>query len=64
MSFYEAAIPTSWLWWGLQGVSTAVMVVGGTWACRWRELRPVFFGRAEEGQAGYEMVPTRAEEEG
>lgn len=30
------------------------MVAGGTWACRWRELRPMSFGLGD-GQS-YEMA--------
>jgi len=52
VSLYEHEIPRSVLWWVLQVVQAVIMVVGGTWACRWRELRPMSFGfggRAEEG---------------
>ena len=42
-------------------MGTAVMVAGGTWACRWRELRPMSFGLGD-GQ-GYEMAAVAEEEE-
>ena len=32
------------MWWALQAVSVSLMVGGGVWACRWRELRPIAFG--------------------
>ncbi|KAL0633039.1 hypothetical protein Q9L58_008049 [Maublancomyces gigas] len=44
ISLYDHEIPWSWLWWGLQATSTTLMVSVGTWACRWRELRPIPFG--------------------
>ncbi|GES58318.1 protein sys1 [Aspergillus terreus] len=44
-SFYTHAIPSNWLWWGLQCASAAVMTFLGVWACQWRELRPISFGR-------------------
>ncbi|KAI4262451.1 MAG: hypothetical protein L6R42_002369 [Xanthoria sp. 1 TBL-2021] len=43
-SLYSKAIPRNWLWWVLQAVSASLMVGGGVWACRWRELRPIEFG--------------------
>ncbi|KAG2412378.1 hypothetical protein HFD88_009935 [Aspergillus terreus] len=43
-SFYTHAIPSNWLWWGLQCASAAVMTFLGVWACQWRELRPISFG--------------------
>jgi hypothetical protein len=55
VSLYEHEIPTAVLWWALQFVITGVMVVGGTWACRWRELRPMSFGLGnvdDGGEAG------------
>lgn len=44
ISLHDHEIPRSWLWWGLQATSTTLMVSVGTWACRWRELRPIPFG--------------------
>ncbi|KAL8760722.1 MAG: hypothetical protein Q9184_003102 [Pyrenodesmia sp. 2 TL-2023] len=58
-SLYSGAVPTNLLWWGLQGVSAAVMVCGGVWACRWRELRPIEFGGGGGGKGGggeYELA--------
>lgn len=43
-SFYAKAIPTNLLWWALQAVSATVLVMLGTWACRYRELQPISFG--------------------
>ncbi|MCJ1289211.1 hypothetical protein MMC34_000743 [Xylographa carneopallida] len=47
-SLYARALPANWLWWGLQACSVALMVSLGVWACRWRELRPMSFGKAKE----------------
>ncbi|EDN08949.1 integral membrane protein [Histoplasma capsulatum] len=43
-SFYTHSLPTNFLWWGLQVVSSALMTFLGMWACRWRELQPIVFG--------------------
>ncbi|KAI4122393.1 MAG: hypothetical protein LQ338_005840 [Usnochroma carphineum] len=51
-SLYTGRVPTNWLWWGLQGVSAGVMIAGGVWACRWRELRPIEFGGGGAGKTG------------
>ncbi|KAL8729160.1 MAG: hypothetical protein Q9166_004899 [cf. Caloplaca sp. 2 TL-2023] len=49
-SLYTKALPTNWLWWALQAVSAGVMVGGGLWACRWRELRPIEFGGGSQNK--------------
>ncbi|KAM0800855.1 integral membrane protein S linking to the trans Golgi network-domain-containing protein, partial [Usnea florida] len=41
---YSRGVPRNGLWWGLQAVSAGLMVGGGVWGCRWRELRPIAFG--------------------
>jgi hypothetical protein len=43
-SVYSHAIPANLLWWMLQICSATVMVSVGTWACQWRELKPISFG--------------------
>jgi hypothetical protein len=43
-SVYSHAIPANLLWWMLQICSATVMVSVGTWACQWRELKPINFG--------------------
>ena len=43
-SLYTKQVPANLLWWVLQAASIAVMVAGGVWSCRWRELRPMAFG--------------------
>jgi len=64
VSLYDHEVPRSVLWWALQAAITVLMVAGGTWACRWRELRPMSFGLGEQGTCGeYEMVPVPTEEE-
>jgi len=49
-TFYTRALPRNLLWWALQALSAGVMAVGGVWACRWRELRPMSFGGGESGR--------------
>ncbi|KAI5794833.1 integral membrane protein S linking to the trans Golgi network-domain-containing protein [Pyronema domesticum] len=76
VSLYEHEIPRSMLWWGLQFATAAVMILGGTWACQWRELRPMSFGLGDltnprgsarttggGGGGAYEMVPQGREQE-
>ena len=46
-SFYSHSLPTNALWWLLQAGSATLMVAGGVWSCRWRELRPISFGGGE-----------------
>lgn len=63
-SLYTKSLPTNWLWWALQAASVTLMVVGGVWSCRWRELRPINFGGGsgvtkgggKDGAGEYEMV--------
>ena len=43
-SLYTRALPTNFLWWGLQASSAALMISLGVWACRYRELQPISFG--------------------
>jgi hypothetical protein len=45
-SAYTHALPTNVLWWGLQACSAGLMISLGIWACQWRELRPMAFGKA------------------
>jgi hypothetical protein len=71
-SLYTQSLPSNWLWWALQAASAGLMVFGGVWSCRWRELRPISFGTGDPGGGGskprggggeYEMVASREEEE-
>lgn len=50
-SLYTRGLPTNLLWWILQACSAALMVFLGIWACQWRELRPMAFGKAKETPA-------------
>ncbi|TGZ79614.1 hypothetical protein EX30DRAFT_333155 [Ascodesmis nigricans] len=56
VSLWEHEIPRGMLWWALQGVSFLGMTALSTWACRWRELRPMTFGL---GTGDYELVERR-----
>lgn len=42
------------LWWATKGIETALMISGGLYFCRMRELRPIEFGMGTV----YEMVST------
>ena len=39
------------LWWATKATETIIMILGGRYFCRMRELQPIEFGM-------YEMVPT------
>ncbi|PFH62890.1 hypothetical protein XA68_11209 [Ophiocordyceps unilateralis] len=45
-TLYSRALPAHSMWWLAMLASSAVAVTLGTWGCRYRELQPVFFGRA------------------
>ncbi|KAI0122695.1 integral membrane protein S linking to the trans Golgi network-domain-containing protein [Daldinia grandis] len=44
VTFYTGLLPRNVAWWATAIVSSAVTVVGGTYGCQWRELRPISFG--------------------
>lgn len=46
---YNWHFPNSLLWWGTKVVESGIMIFGGRYFCRMRELRPIEFGL-------YEMV--------
>lgn len=50
-SVYTPGLPTNLLWWSLQACSAAFMTSMGIWACQWRELRPMAFGKPKETPA-------------
>lgn len=49
-STYTKQVPANALWWALQAGSVGVMFAGGMWSCRWRELRPMAFGKGGGGK--------------
>ncbi|KAL5121042.1 hypothetical protein ACEQ8H_000891 [Pleosporales sp. CAS-2024a] len=49
-SLYSHSIPAHLLWWMLQICSATVMVSVGTWACQWRELKPINLGGTATAQ--------------
>ncbi|KAI0009612.1 integral membrane protein S linking to the trans Golgi network-domain-containing protein [Xylariaceae sp. FL0662B] len=49
VTFYTGFIPRHFAWWVTMVLSSAVAVVGGTYGCRWRELRPISFGGRNSG---------------
>lgn len=44
VTLYTGLVPRNVAWWLTMAVSSAVAVSGGTYGCRWRELRPISFG--------------------
>ncbi|KAI1171856.1 integral membrane protein S linking to the trans Golgi network-domain-containing protein [Nemania sp. FL0916] len=49
VSLYTGFIPRNLAWWITMLVSGAITVAGGTYGCRWRELRPMKFGGTGRG---------------
>ena len=52
---YNGYFPTTLLWWITRAAETGIMILGGQYFCRMRELRPIEFGM-------YEMVPQRSQD--
>ena len=52
VTFSSGLVPRAAFWWGTMVTSCAVMTVGGTYGCRWRELQPINFGGRPAGAAG------------
>lgn len=44
VTFYTGFLPRHVAWWATLILSSVVTVIGGTYGCRWRELRPISFG--------------------
>ncbi|XXH01418.1 hypothetical protein Hte_007778 [Hypoxylon texense] len=44
VTLYTGLVPRNVAWWLTMAASSAVAVSGGTYGCRWRELRPISFG--------------------
>ncbi|EEH37506.1 hypothetical protein PAAG_07924 [Paracoccidioides lutzii Pb01] len=74
-SLYTHAVPSNWLWWGLQIASSGLMTFLGMWVCQWRELQPIVFGGGvapngsspsggDSNQLGHGDSPRDEEEEG
>ncbi|KAI0016559.1 integral membrane protein S linking to the trans Golgi network-domain-containing protein [Xylariomycetidae sp. FL0641] len=49
--FYTGFLPRHAAWWFTMIASIGVTVVGGTYGCRWRELRPISFGGKSSNHA-------------
>ncbi|KAI0973571.1 integral membrane protein S linking to the trans Golgi network-domain-containing protein [Xylaria arbuscula] len=44
VSIYTGYLPRNLAWWITMLASGTITVAGGTYGCRWRELRPITFG--------------------
>lgn len=51
---YTGYIPRNAAWWVTMLVSGTITVAGGTYGCRWRELRPITFGGVGRSTGGGE----------
>ncbi|RYP25722.1 hypothetical protein DL768_011417 [Monosporascus sp. mg162] len=49
VTLYTGILPRNAMWWATMVASSALTVAGGTYGCRWRELRPINFGGGGRG---------------
>ncbi len=52
VTLYTGLLPRNAMWWVTMVSSSAVTAAGGTYGCRWRELRPINFGGGGGGRGG------------
>lgn len=51
VTLYTGFLPRNAMWWATAAASSALTVAGGTYGCRWRELRPINFGGGGSSRA-------------
>ncbi|KAI3325531.1 integral membrane protein S linking to the trans Golgi network-domain-containing protein [Xylariaceae sp. AK1471] len=61
---YTGFLPRNVAWWVTMIASGAITVAGGTYGCRWRELRPITFGGGARNtgngeSGGHDSLETR-----
>ncbi|KAF9359976.1 hypothetical protein BGX26_010904 [Mortierella sp. AD094] len=49
-AYYSGNIPTSFLWWALNGTTAGIMVFGGEYVCMQQEMEPILLGGGTNGQ--------------
>ncbi|KAF9114031.1 hypothetical protein BGX27_000299 [Mortierella sp. AM989] len=49
-TYYSDHIPTSFLWWALNGTTAGIMVFGGEYVCMQQEMEPILLGGGNSGQ--------------
>ncbi|KAI1080975.1 integral membrane protein S linking to the trans Golgi network-domain-containing protein [Whalleya microplaca] len=64
VTFYTGFIPRHVAWWVIMALSCTVAVAGGTYGCRWRELRPISFGGGGRNTANAEGTTEAAVQNG
>ncbi|RYP06938.1 hypothetical protein DL765_009304 [Monosporascus sp. GIB2] len=58
VTLYTGFLPRNAMWWATMGAASALTVVGGTYGCRGRELRPINFGGGGGGRGTSEGAST------
>ncbi|KAI2617899.1 integral membrane protein S linking to the trans Golgi network-domain-containing protein [Hypoxylon sp. NC1633] len=64
VTFYTGFLPRNVAWWATMLVSSVVTVAGGSYGCRWRELRPISFGGSGRSTGNAEGSAEAAAENG
>ncbi|KAF9436688.1 hypothetical protein BGZ76_003222 [Entomortierella beljakovae] len=49
-TYYSDHIPTSFLWWALNGTTAGIMIFGGEYVCMQQEMEPIILGGGGGGQ--------------
>ncbi|KAF9402825.1 hypothetical protein BGX21_008545 [Mortierella sp. AD011] len=49
-TYYSGNLPTSFLWWALNGTTAGIMVFGGEYVCMQLEMEPILLGGGGSGQ--------------
>ncbi|KAF8979483.1 hypothetical protein BGZ46_005383 [Entomortierella lignicola] len=47
-TYYSDHIPTSFLWWALNGTTAGIMVFGGEYVCMQQEMEPIILGGGQQ----------------
>ncbi|KAG0360338.1 integral membrane protein S linking to the trans Golgi network-domain-containing protein [Gamsiella multidivaricata] len=51
-SLYSDHLPTTFLWWALNGTTAGIMIFGGEYVCMQQEMEPILLGGASNQQSG------------
>jgi hypothetical protein len=64
VTLYTGFVPRNVAWWTTMIASGAITVAGGTYGCRWRELRPITFGGGPRNTGNSEIIGNGSLENG
>ncbi|KAG0213458.1 hypothetical protein BGX28_004313 [Mortierella sp. GBA30] len=51
-TLYSDHVPTSFLWWALNGTTCGIMIFGGEYVCMQQEMEPILLGGGSTSQTG------------